>query len=43
MSQIELFPIGQLPILPMTIPVLTTRHQRKPNSRCKRRRCKTVP
>jgi hypothetical protein len=37
MYQIEL-PIGQLPPAPMTIPTLTKRWQRAPNSKAKRRR-----
>jgi hypothetical protein len=37
MLQIEL-PIGQLPIAPMTIPTMTKRWQRTPNSKAKRRR-----
>jgi hypothetical protein len=37
MLQIELFPIGPLPPAPMTIPTLTKRWQRVPNSKAKQR------
>jgi hypothetical protein len=35
--QLDLFP-GPLPVVTMTIPTLTKRHQRKPNSKAKQRR-----
>jgi hypothetical protein len=33
-------PIGQLPECPKTLPTLTKRHQRKPNTQAKRRKNK---
>jgi hypothetical protein len=43
MFQIELFPIGYLPNCPKTLPTLTKRHQRKPNSKAKRRKLNVKP
>jgi hypothetical protein len=40
--QIEL-PIGPLPPAPMTIPTLTKRWQRMPNSKAKRRKTSVEP
>ncbi len=43
MTQLELLPIWSIPPMPKTIPTMTKRWQRVPNSKAKRRRCKTVP
>jgi hypothetical protein len=40
--QIEMFP-GPLPVVTMTVPTLTKRHQRKPNTHAKRRKPNVKP